>query len=183
MSDTIKITAKPSPGLRNSGERFFQLCKNAVSNRMEAAQIKAEEKAPERTGRLGGRKGGESSIHYTVSANGKTIVGTLSATALNPETGEDYAEKVSKGTGLYGPYKARIFPRKAKMLAWMKDGSRNPVTAAGWKAAVAAKKVIFARSTRGQKPNPFMEKGMNESWEKAPAVFARIGIEFNRGEG
>lgn len=180
MSETVKIVAKPTPGLKNAGDRFFRLCHNAVSNRMEAAQQAAERLAPEITGRLGGKKGGESSIHYKVQASGKTITGILSATALNPVTGEDYAERVAKGTGLYGPHGTRIFPKKGRFLVWMKDGSRNPTTPAGWKQARAEGKVIYAKSTRGQKPNPFMSKGMKESWDNAPAVFENIGIEFNR---
>jgi HK97 gp10 family phage protein len=55
---------------------------------------------------------------------------------------KEYALYVHEGTGIYGPKKRPITPRSGKMLAWKSKGGT-------W---------AFARSVKGIKPNPYMEK-------------------------
>jgi len=59
--------------------------------------------------------------------------------SIRPKSG--YAYFVHFGTGLFGERKALIRPIRAKVLAWKSGG-----------------KMVFARYTRGQKPNPFVER-------------------------
>jgi HK97 gp10 family phage protein len=74
------------------------------------------------------------SITSDVSADGKR--GELRATA-------DYAVFVHDGTGLYGPRKQKIVPKTARALKIPGIGYR--------------------KSTRGQKPQPFMETAREET--------------------
>lgn len=55
-----------------------------------------------------------------------------------------YARYVHDGTGLYGPRHVRIVPRNAKVLRWTTRGGKN----------------VFARSTIGSKPNPFLRDAL-----------------------
>lgn len=48
---------------------------------------------------------------------------------------------VHEGTGIYGKYKRPIQPKRARVLAWQGSGG-----------------MIFARSVKGIKPNPFMDR-------------------------
>ncbi len=59
-----------------------------------------------------------------------------------------YAMWVHEGTGLYGPRKARIYPKTAKFLAWKSTvyGAKKGKYA-GW---------VFAKSIKGMKPNRFL---------------------------
>lgn len=53
------------------------------------------------------------------------------------------------GTGIYGPKKRRIYPRKAQFLSWV-----NPDTG----------KRVFARSVRGVKPTWHGQKSTFNAW-------------------
>ncbi|HLR97592.1 MAG TPA: hypothetical protein VK053_23935 [Jiangellaceae bacterium] len=48
---------------------------------------------------------------------------------------------VHEGTGIYGPRRAPIVPRRAQVLAWRDRG--------GWR---------YARSVRGMRPRPFLRR-------------------------
>ena len=56
-----------------------------------------------------------------------------------------YSIFVHEGTGLYGPLKRKIFPKEKKALAFVYGG-----------------KQIVVRSTKGQKPNPFMARALEK---------------------
>lgn len=180
MSNTIRIKATPK-NIKNAGRDFAKACFEAVSTCMESSQQEAEKKAPQRTGRLSGRNGGGSSISYDVSKSGNIITGTMSATSLNPTTGEDYSRWVSEGTGMHGPHKTRIVPKKpGGVLVWLIDGRPNPTTDAGWKDEREAKNVAIAKSSEGMEPNPYMEDGLEAGWENAPKIFDSKAIAFNK---
>ena len=55
-----------------------------------------------------------------------------------------YAPYVHFGTGIYGPKKRKIVPKKAKAL-------KIPING----------KVIFRKSVKGQKPNPYFKKAVD----------------------
>lgn len=74
------------------------------------------------------------SISSFLSADGSK--GTITASA-------SYAKYVHEGTGLFGPYKMLIRPKTKKALFW--EGALHPY-----------------KSVRGQKPNPFFLKAINQ---------------------
>lgn len=55
----------------------------------------------------------------------------------------DYAIFVMKGTGIYGPTGRRIRPKTAKALAFRVNGQ-----------------LVFAKSVRGTRPNPFLVEAL-----------------------
>lgn len=93
----------------------------------EVADIAGEKTAPFKTGNL--RKDIQV---INVSPKSVTIGNTLKAS---------YAKFVHGGTGLYGPKKAKITPKKARAL-------KTPYG--------------FKKSIKGQKPNPYLENAFNE---------------------
>lgn len=64
--------------------------------------------------------------------------------ALRVGTGKKYAAWVHDGTGLYGPRHAVIRPKTKKALRW--HGKTG--------------KVVFARYSRGMRPNPFLRDAL-----------------------
>jgi len=66
----------------------------------------------------------------------------------------EYAKYVEFGTGIYGPNKSPIVPVRAKALAF-KVGGR-------W---------VFTKSSKGQKPNPFVERTVKESSGNVNLIF------------
>lgn len=67
-----------------------------------------------------------------------------------------YALAVHEGTGLYGPQRRRIYPKRGKVLAWKGKG--------GWR---------FARSIAGQKPNRFADRTVQRVAPEIHATFDR----------
>jgi hypothetical protein len=164
-------------GVQSSPELFVRHCKNAVGQLMELAEQEAKEMAPSKV--LKGLSGGSGGITHNVKISGKKIKGILSATALNKETNFNYALAIHEGTGLYGPHKKVIRPKKSSVLVWLKDGSDNPKTKSGWKEAEKAGLVIRAKFTRGQKPNPFLKKGLQKVKQYGQRIFDREIEKFN----
>lgn len=72
--------------------------------------------------------------------------------------GANYAAHVEKGTGIYGPRKAPIRPRRANVLAWRTGDTRltgrsrvsGGRETAGW---------AFAKSVKGRPATPFLVPG------------------------
>ena len=149
-------------GVRKAPETFKKYCTRAMGQIMELAEQEARRNAPFRTGRLSGKSGGRGGIVSRLETHENKIDGILTATALSKDQ-KNYALFVSRGTGIYGPSKNPITPRRAKALVF----------------EIAGKKV-FAKSVKGQKPNPFMEKGMEVAIRHARGIFdEQMGI-FNR---
>lgn len=71
-------------------------------------------------------------------------------------TGVKHAIPVHEGTGIYGPRKAPIRPKRARVLAWRSGGRWH-----------------FARQVRGTKPNPFMARAAKTSTPGVNAAFAK----------
>lgn len=101
----------------------------------------AKKLAPVATGNLRRtiRVAAVSATRATVTAGGTSQVG--------------YARYVEEGTGLYGPRKQRIRPRRARMLSWKQKGGGR----------------VFARSVRGRKATPYLVPGIK-------AAIARAGL-------
>lgn len=56
-----------------------------------------------------------------------------------------YAIFVQRGTGLYGPKRRRIYPKRAQFLRFKPKGASH---------------YVYARSVKGMKPNPFLTRGL-----------------------
>jgi hypothetical protein len=57
-----------------------------------------------------------------------------------------YSSWVHRGTGIYGPYAQRIYPRRARCLVFtVKDGT-----------------LVFAKSVRGQRGQPYLATALRE---------------------
>lgn len=59
-------------------------------------------------------------------------------------TNVHYAQAVHDGTGLYGPRRRLIVPRRARVLAWRGRGG----------------KMVFSRSSRGSRPNRYLAEAL-----------------------
>lgn len=89
------------------------------------------------------------------------VVTDKSAKVIAGGTSEvGYARYVEEGTGLYGPRRRKIVPKRAKMLSWVAGGSR--VTGRGKGAAR-----IFAKSVRGRKATPYLVPGVQRAASRA----------------
>lgn len=77
----------------------------------------------------------------------------------------NYARYVEEGTGIYGPRKQKIVPKKANVLAWRTGATRlsgrsrtkGGTELAGW---------AFARSVKGRKATPYLIPGAKAAVKK-----------------
>jgi len=129
LKATVKIEGKLLKAIMaNPAEVSRKMLWAGMTNLIEEIEARAVKEAPVKTGNLA------NSITSNVSADGKR--GEIRATA-------HYAEFVHRGTGLFGPFKQRIFPKVKKALFW--PGAAHPVK---W--------------TRGMKPNPFFIRALKQ---------------------
>jgi len=73
---------------------------------------------------------------------------------------QHYLPFVNDGTGIYGPFGRRIKPVRAKVLHWEKNGQH-----------------FFAKSVRGQRPQKFVEKSIEETSEQIEGLIIRAAKE------
>jgi HK97 gp10 family phage protein len=112
---------------------------SGMAHLVEEIEARAVKETPVKTSNL------VNSITSTVSADGKRA--EVRATA-------PYAEFVHRGTGLFGPFKQRIFPLTKKALFW--PGALHPV-----------------KSIKGMKPNPFFARALRQI---KPQQFFEAGV-------
>lgn len=112
------------------GGVYKDLLKRGI--KIESQAKKNLQNSPRRvdTGRLRG-----SITHQMFLLNGNL--------AVRVGTGVKYARFVHDGTGLYGPRASLIYPKTKKALKW-----------------TGKKGVVYARYTRGMKPNPFLKNAL-----------------------
>jgi hypothetical protein len=96
---------------------------------------------------------------------GRTIrVGTVTDKSAQVVAGGTssvgYARYVEEGTGIHGPRKRRITPRRARMLSWVAGGSRRTGRGPGARR-------IFAKSVAGRKATPYLVPGVQRAVERA----------------
>jgi hypothetical protein len=87
-----------------------------------------------------------------------------------------YAEYVEYGTGIYsekeGAPKEPIYPKKAKVLAWVTDGMRpGPDDKEGWREAKREGRAVFAKKVWGMEARPFVRPAMEEAVSRASDFF------------
>jgi len=115
--------------LENPGEVSRKMLWSGMTNLVEEIEARAVKEVPVKTSNL------MHSITSNVSADGRR--GEIRATA-------HYAEFVHRGTGLFGPFAQRIFPKTKKALFW--PGASHPV-----------------KSIKGQKANPFFTRALQKT--------------------
>jgi hypothetical protein len=72
-----------------------------------------------------------------------------------------YRDFVIGGTGLFGPRKQRIYPKKSQALRFVFGG-----------------RVVFARSVKGQQPNPFVSRAYRRLRKEESQIIDRQFREF-----
>lgn len=81
-----------------------------------------------------------SSIQHTVTVEGTRIIGRVG-------TRLEYGLYHHEGTGIHGPRRRVITPKRSTVLVFTPKGSNN---------------VVFARSVQGSRPNPFLVRALME---------------------
>lgn len=107
-----------------------------VVSRSRTVSNLAKRKVGVDSGRLRG------SIRFTLQVEHGRVVGTIG-------TMVQYGIYHHEGTGIYGPKKKPITPKSAKMLAFSPKGSGG--------------KVVYAKSVKGSKPNPYLIEALREA--------------------
>ncbi len=159
-------------GVKEVPELIVRAIRQAVQQALEIARQDARKRAPVLRGRLAGKLGGYGGISWQTIIKGDVIVGVITATALDPKSGVDYAVFVHEGTGLHGPKKALIRPKKGKVLVFLKDSALpRPTTPAGWKELRKKGLVVYAKHSAGLKPQPFLSDALDEVKKIAPGIF------------
>ncbi|MEE1774444.1 HK97 gp10 family phage protein [Streptomyces sp. JV185] len=79
------------------------------------------------------------SIRQSVDVRGNLVVGEVYSDL-------EYAAYVHEGTGIYGPTGQPIRPVRARVLSWQPRGGPR----------------AFARSVKGQRPNPFLLRALRD---------------------
>lgn len=133
---------------------------------MMARMVQAEAKrlVPRKTGNLGR----------------SIIVGHVTKSTATVEATANYATWVEKGTGIYGPKKRPIVPRRASVLAWPTGGSTK-VRLSGRSRTRKGQKLAdmaFATSVRGRKATPFMEPAAKKVAAQ-PGLVAEVVSRWN----
>ena len=124
----ISISPKLKPLFDQPAEVMLKTIWAGMVNLVEEIEARAKKEAPVRTSNL------INSITSSVSSDG--LKGDVTV-------GAKYAEFVHRGTGLFGPFKQKIFPKTKKALFW--PGAAHPVK---W--------------VRGMRPNPFFDRALKQ---------------------
>lgn len=90
---------------------------------------------------------------------------------------------LDEGTGLFGPLHHRITPQTAKALRWF-GGPAGSLRLTGKPrkgAAGAAATVIFARSTKGMRGRPYIQRSVQEAGRAANVQLGGVVIDTWNG--
>jgi len=127
--------------------RLTKQLDNALMRSVRLIKKNIAEEAPEGSGRLKNKImrlpiNGEKSVISVLARNSRKIVVEID---LSRKT-DSLIRWVNYGTGLFGPYGQMIRPTRSKFMRFEINGD-----------------VIFARETKGQRPQHFIENGVNRS--------------------
>jgi len=111
--------------------------KNIISDTIRFIETKAKLNAPQRIGNLFRSISKEGPIKVSNSE----YLGIVSTGLSAP-----YAKFVEYGTGIYGNRKAPIFSKTGNYMKWQENS-----------------KIVFAKSTEGQKPQLYMTRAVDEA--------------------
>lgn len=121
----------------------------------------AAQEAALRTGNAGPRVTG--AMQQGIEATTARLDGTTVHTSVVGR--EPYTKFVDQGTGLHGPARALIFPKRAKVMVFNMAG-------------VAGK--VFARFTRGQPAQNFFHLPMPQRWHDSLLAHTGKGNTFSQ---
>lgn len=169
MTDSVALKTKRTGDMVEATEDHLY---EGLGQILEQALWIAKDLAPSRSGKLSGNTGGEGGIRWYIEKQGFKLIGIMTATALNPQTGVDYAGFIHDGTGVFGEKKQPIKPKHAKYLVFLRDGRPNPTTPDGWKKEAAAGNVIYAKEVQGIEGTPFLADGLLQAWKDADQVWS-----------
>ncbi|MFE2930610.1 HK97 gp10 family phage protein [Streptomyces sp. NPDC059278] len=110
-----------------------ELVREIVGEVTTATANQARRRAPVDNGML------RTSIRESVAVRGSLVVGEVYSDL-------EYAAYVHEGTGIYGPTGQPIRPVRARVLSWQPRGGPR----------------AFARSVKGQRPNPFLLRALRD---------------------
>lgn len=103
--------------------------RRVVDAHTQRAKVLAAEEAPKLT----------TALASTIDTQGLSIPDGFGRSVFPTRR---YAPYVHEGTGLFGPLRRRIVPKVKRALRWVGKSGQ----------------AIFARSTAGQQPNPFLDR-------------------------
>lgn len=159
-----RLTERGEQLVRAEAPEVTRNLKQGVSSEVKVGPglLRGEVIVTARTGRLGRRK---ATLHL---ASGKTKQITLRAVpAFN------YPEAVATGTGIYGPNKTPITPKKASVLLV----PVNSIPTLDGKAAsyieADGKIYVVRRSIKGTRPNPYDRRAAARLESEAAAIYNR----------
>lgn len=89
-----------------------------------------------------------------------TVTDTTASIIAGGTAGVGYALYVEEGTGLYGKRHQRIYPKRARALAWRAGGSRATGRGRG-------SGMVFAASVSGRKATPYLVPGVKRAAQRA----------------
>ncbi len=167
MAKTVAFNKKSRKGIKR--QDFHKAVYRGFGQTLDLGVQYSLDEAPVRRGILAGKNGGQPPVSYKIIDNGRKLVGNIGGTARNKETGFDYLPAVIKGTGMHGPKKKRIYPKKKNVLVFITDPElKRPTTKAGWKALREEHpdKIIYAKSSEGMKPNDFIKRGLEKAEDR-----------------
>jgi len=146
----LKITQQE---IQKYGDEAFPRIKYGFLQFLTFLADQARLRCPVKTGHL------QSSIQGQIS---KETPGEIEGRV---GTNIKYGPYVECGTGIYGPNKSMIVPKKKKVLVWVSTGPR-PTTKAGWKQASAEGRVVVAKAVKGMPPRPYLLPAVLENLDK-----------------
>ncbi len=146
MQYVVRIPRLPelSAAFKRAPEVTRRATAEAINRSLVRYQATAKQLAPVDTGQLRG-----SILIKPASASGNTIQGSVG-------TGLKHAIFMEQGTGIYGPAKRPIRPKRARMLAWKKNGQWH-----------------FAKEVRGARARRFMQGSLETNQRHTEENFTR----------
>jgi len=96
------------------------------------------------------------SIDSAVRVEGLRVIGRIGSPLF-------YAMYVHDGTGIHGPKRQRIVPVSSKVLVFEPGRMIGPLVKGGKTPAKGNRGLVFAASTEGQVPNPFLFTALQDT--------------------
>lgn len=159
-----RLTERGEQLLREEVPKVTHNLQQGVTSRVNVATLQGTLSIAARTARVGRQTG---SLHL---ASGKTV-----EIDLRSRPAFDYAEAVAKGTGVYGPRKAVINPKRGKALLIPVPGP--PPAINGKKQSYitsGGQYFVVRRFSKGRRPNPYDVRAAQRLESEAQRIFDRV---------
>ena len=101
--------------------------------------------------------------HRTSNLSRSIIPGSLTDHDALVVAHAGYARYVEEGTGLYGPHHQKIVPKNGKFLVFPAKGKATLGGRVKREYAGKPGSLVFARSVKGSKPQPFLVPGAKKA--------------------